>query len=63
MKRLKVEILNDIHQEMARKGDIGYIDGYVQCADRRPYAVVIINDVLSYIPIYSLKVLTKQKEK
>ncbi len=32
---------SDIHQTNLKKGDLGYIDGYVQGADGRPYVVFV----------------------
>ncbi len=39
--KTKVEIMQDVHQSDFKKGDIGYIDGYVQAGDARPYASVV----------------------
>jgi hypothetical protein len=49
--------MSDVHQEAARTGDEGYVDGYVNGADGRPYAVVAIRDFLSLVPLHQLKVL------
>ena len=37
-----VKVKNDIHQEPLKKGDIGYIDGWLRAADDRPYAAVVV---------------------
>jgi len=39
--RTKVILLNDVPQSNFKRGDTGYIDGYVQAADSRPYAVMV----------------------
>jgi hypothetical protein len=55
--RTNIKIVSDVNQEPLRKGDIGYIDGYVQGADNRPYAVVVIptTDVIAMCPINQLQ--------
>jgi hypothetical protein len=55
--KTRVRIMSDVHQEAARTGDEGYVDGYVNGADGRPYAVVAIRDFLSLVPLHQLKVL------
>ena len=40
--KTNIKILSDVHQSQIKRGDVGYIDGYVQAADRRGYAVVVI---------------------
>ncbi len=39
--RTKVILLNDVPQSDFKRGDTGYIDGYVKAADSRPYAVMV----------------------
>ena len=36
-----VRISHDVHQSELKSGDTGYIDGYVNGADSRPYAVIV----------------------
>lgn len=36
-----VKCTSDNYQCMIKVGDIGYIDGYVQAADGRPYAIFV----------------------
>ena len=55
--KTKVEITSDVHQERAKKGDIGYIDGYVRGGDERPYSVVIIGEYVCLVPVFQLKVI------
>lgn len=49
----------DVHQSNFKKGDSGYIDGYVQAADTRPYAVFVRCDsgAIDLVPIHSLKAI------
>jgi len=42
MMKTNVEVLQDVYQAELKKGDIGYVDGYVQGADGRPYVVVVV---------------------
>lgn len=54
---MKTEVIvnADIHQEPLFKGDVGYIDGYVQAGDGRPYAIVITYKfTIGFAPIYAL---------
>ena len=48
--KTQVEVKQDIYQEQAKKGDRGYIDGYIRGANERLYAVVVIKDFISLIP-------------
>lgn len=41
MNKTRATITGDIYQSELRKNDAGYIDGYVQAADSRPYAVFV----------------------
>lgn len=36
-----VKVLNDVYQSRLKKGDIGYIDGYLRGGDDRPYVQVV----------------------
>ena len=42
--KTKAFVKEDIYQEILKKGDHGYIDGYVQGADSRAYAVFVRKD-------------------
>jgi len=52
-----VELKDDVQQSQLKKGDKGYIDGYVQAADNRGYAVVVVGEIVDYCPLYNLKVI------
>jgi len=41
-----------------KKGDEGYIDGYVRGANDCPYAVVIVGENVDLVDIHLLKVTT-----
>ena len=53
------QLRNNINQSVLREFDIGYIDGYVQAADSRPYAVFVrdIDGVVDMVPLNSIKAL------
>lgn len=55
--KTEVIFLNDQHQESFKKGDIGYIDGYVTGGDGRPYAIVVRDSDghVGYAYTYNLK--------
>lgn len=55
--KTKVELKEDVQQSQLKKGDKGYIDGYVQAADNRGYAVVVVGEIVDYCPLYNLKVI------
>ncbi len=57
--KTKVILIKDVHQSDFKKGDIGYIDGYVQAADRISYAVVVrLSDrKFEHVPIYKLEAI------
>ena len=40
--KTKVKMISEVHQCGFKVGEKGYIDGYVQAADKRPYACVVI---------------------
>lgn len=56
--KTQVKITHDDgqHQEY-KKGETGYIDGYVQGGDDRPYAAVVIGTRIVLTPTYALKVI------
>lgn len=39
--KTKVICVGQTHQSQILKGDTGYIDGYVQAADNRPYGIFV----------------------
>ena len=55
--KTKVTIVRDVEQSKVKKGETGYIDGYVTAANGRPYAVVVVGVLIEMIPIYDLLVL------
>jgi len=55
--KTKVEITEESFSNQYRKGDIGYIDGYVQSSNGLPYAVVVCGEKIELVPIYALKVI------
>jgi len=59
--KTKVKVLGDVHQEHAKKGDIGYIDGYIRGACDRPHAVVVIGKKFSLVPLYMLEAIIKEE--
>lgn len=53
------QVRQDIHQSNLKAGDIGYIDGYVQAADSRAYAVFVREDgVIDLAPLHLIKALS-----
>jgi hypothetical protein len=55
--KTSVEIIGNYQYQTFAIGEKGYIDGYLQCADNRPYAVVVIGEKLDFVPIQALKVI------
>ena len=55
--RTNVEMVNDQPQSELKKGDKGYIDGYVMGGDARPYAAVVCMDkgIVELVSTYNLK--------
>ena len=52
------QIRRDINQTNFKQFDLGYIDGYVQAADTRPYAVFVREDgVVDLVPVHQLTAL------
>jgi len=60
--KTKVEITTNVNQCLFEKGDRGFIDGYVQAADKRPYAVIVVGDKIDLVPFYAIKVLETVKQ-
>ncbi len=63
--KTKVEIMQDVHQSELKKGDIGYIDGYVQAGDTRPYASVvrITDGYIDLATVWQLKAIIPERIK
>lgn len=55
--KTQIEITSDYPHAMFNIGDKGYIDGYVQAADSRPYACVIVGQDIDLVPFHALKVI------
>lgn len=53
MEKTKIEFLIDFHHETLRpykKGERGYIDGYLRAADGRPCMVIVVGELIDLIP-------------
>lgn len=55
--KTKVRVKDAFHQCELKRGDIGYIDGYVRGGNNVPLAVVIVKDKIDLVPIHALEVL------
>jgi hypothetical protein len=55
--KTKVKVIQTPREGQHKKGDIGYIDGYVLAADGKPYAVVVCESIIDFVPIWSLEVI------
>jgi len=55
--KTKVKMISEVHQCGFKIGEKGYIDGYVQAADKRPYACVVIGVRIELVPMYALEVI------
>ena len=55
--KTKVELIDEVQQSQLKKGDRGYIDGYVQAADNRGYAVVVVGEIVDLCQVWNLKVI------
>ena len=55
--KTKVQVIANLSECAHKKGDIGYIDGYVQAADNRPYAVVVVGKNIDLVMCYNLDVI------
>ncbi len=56
--KTKVEMLYDDQYKEYKKGEKGYIDGYVRGGEGRPYAAVVIGERLVLCMTQHLKVIT-----
>lgn len=57
MGKLQVNIIGSPDHCRLKKGDQGYIDGYVRGGDDRPYAVVVCRHIIEMIPLHALEVV------
>ena len=55
--KTKVEVTSNVYQCQLKKGEFGYIDGYVKAGDDRPYAVVVVDERIDFVPLHALKVI------
>jgi len=56
--KTSAQITNNVHQTELSKGDVGYIDGYVQGGDGRPYAVFVRQDgYIDLSPIHCISAI------
>jgi len=56
--KTKVIIKKDYYQGIFKKGDNGYIDGYVRGGDNVPLAVVVVHNRIDLVPLHNLIVIT-----
>jgi len=63
MEKTKVRIISQVFESgcSLKFGDIGYIDGYINGGDGRPYAVVVVANKIDLIPINALEVIQPLK--
>lgn len=54
--KTNVEITNNDQYGSYKKGEKGYIDGYLRAADERPYAAVVVGKKVVLIQLEFLKV-------
>ena len=55
--KTKVKIIANLSECVHENGDEGYIDGYVQAADNRPYAVVVVGKNIDLVMVHNLDVI------
>lgn len=55
--KTKVRVMSAFYQCEFKRGDIGYIDGYVRGGNDIPFAVVVVKDKIDLVPIHDLEVL------
>jgi len=54
--KTEVIITSDSPDKDYKKGDIGYIDGYIRGGDNIPYAVVVLtNKTIVMVPFHDLE--------
>ena len=53
------QLTKNINQSDLKELDLGYIDGYVQAADSRPYALFVREDdgLIDMVPVNCVKAL------
>ena len=53
--KTKVRIARESYRYNVIKGDIGYVDGYLQDSDNVPCAVVVIGKSFKLVPLYMIE--------
>ena len=53
--KTKVRIARESYRYNVSKGDIGYVDGYLQGYDNVPCAVVVIGKSFNLVPLYMIE--------
>ena len=53
--KTKVRIARESYRYNVIKGDIGYVDGYLQDSDNVPCAVVIIGKSFNLVPLHMIE--------
>ena len=53
--KTKVRVTCDSYYYNVRKGDIGYVDGYLQGYDSLKCAVVVIGKRFTLVPLYMIE--------
>lgn len=56
--KTRVLIKDNYNQATHKVDQVGFIDGYLRGGDNRPYAVVIVRDIIDMVPLHCLKVLS-----
>lgn len=52
-----IELLYDSPYNEYKKGDTGYIDGYVRGSNSNPYAVIVLSSgYFTLVPIHQIKI-------
>lgn len=57
MNQVRVLITSDDRYNDYKKGDVGYVHGYIRGGDNVPYVVVIIETKIVMVPFHSIEVL------
>lgn len=57
--KTKVKFISSPNECLFKKGDLGYIDGYVNGAEGRPYAVVVCGSKIDLTPTTALVVVNE----
>ena len=55
--KVKVKLRHELRDSRLKYDLVGYIDSYIKGADDKPYAVVVIDDVIDMIALYNLTVV------